>query len=383
MMGSQDRANPGTTGRIVRWEILPGLPGNGPVPKHFHTGHPTPWAEGFVVRFWNADGSEWVGNFEPWWSGCSKLVDWPEANSIAVIAGGNFYLIDARNPDCYSTLGPHPHRPANDIGFDEQRQTIFVAGGYFVYTFDMQRRLLWEKGRGGYINRIVSCRESVLTVEIDPETGEPLETAQIFTGEESVDDRRYLDILFSVLEERPEVESIGPGLSASEIQAVERQFKCMFPPDLRRLLQFAMPIGPKFPNWRDVSGEDLQGRFDWPLDGICFDVEHANFWLPEWGRKPSDPEDRRGRVRRAISQAPRLIPIFAHRYIPVVPHQNGNPVFSVYQTDIIYYGNDLAGYFHNEFGVPLPEWAAKEPRPVQFWDDALNWRDHEEYYEAK
>ena len=48
------------TSRIARWEILPGLPGDGPVPKHFHTGHPTPWAEGFVVRFWNDDGTEWV-----------------------------------------------------------------------------------------------------------------------------------------------------------------------------------------------------------------------------------------------------------------------------------------------------------------------------------
>ena len=63
-----------------------------------------------------------------------------------------------------------------------------------------------------------------------------------------------------------------------------------------------------------------------------------------------------------------------------MPFQNGNPVFSVHQTDIIRYGNDLVGYVHNEFGVPLPDWAAKEPRPIRFWDDAMNWRDHEEYY---
>jgi hypothetical protein len=37
--------------RIERWEILPGLPGEGPDPKHFHLRHPTPWKEGVAVRF--------------------------------------------------------------------------------------------------------------------------------------------------------------------------------------------------------------------------------------------------------------------------------------------------------------------------------------------
>lgn len=47
----------------VGWEVLTGLPGDGPIPYHFHLGHPSPWAEGLVVRFWKADGSSWVGNF--------------------------------------------------------------------------------------------------------------------------------------------------------------------------------------------------------------------------------------------------------------------------------------------------------------------------------
>jgi hypothetical protein len=51
-------------GRIVRWEILKGLPGEGSVPKHFHQGHPTPWMEVIVIRFFNEDGSSWVGNFQ-------------------------------------------------------------------------------------------------------------------------------------------------------------------------------------------------------------------------------------------------------------------------------------------------------------------------------
>jgi hypothetical protein len=52
------------------------------------------------------------------------------------------------------------------------------------------------------------------------------------------------------------------------------------------------------------------------------------------------------------------------RYIPAEPNESRNPVFSVHQTDIIHYGNDLADYFQREFQVPLPDRAAREPRPI-------------------
>jgi hypothetical protein len=31
----------GLDGTVVRWEVLKGLLGEGPLPKHFHMGHPT------------------------------------------------------------------------------------------------------------------------------------------------------------------------------------------------------------------------------------------------------------------------------------------------------------------------------------------------------
>ena len=39
----------GSGSRNVRWEILHGLPGEGPLPRHFHKGHTAPWTEGLVV----------------------------------------------------------------------------------------------------------------------------------------------------------------------------------------------------------------------------------------------------------------------------------------------------------------------------------------------
>jgi hypothetical protein len=190
-------------------------------------------------------------------------------------------------------------------------------------------------------------------------------------------DNAYLETVFATLRSQPHIlERLDPGLTDSEVDAVQRKFGFDFPPDLRAFLQYVLPIGKGFPNWRDDSDANLRYRLDGPLDGIWFDVEQAGwFWLAEWGPKPAEEQARFQIVKSAVASAPRLIPIFVHRYIPAEPNDAGNPVFSVHQTDIIYYGNDLADYFHHEFGVPLPEWAARTPRPIRFWDDALRWRD--------
>lgn len=74
------------------------------------------------------------------------------------------------------------------------------------------------------------------------------------------------------------------GLSDEEVQNIERTFKFVFPPDLKLLLQIALPVSERFPDWR--SGVGVQSMMDWPVEGIMFDVEYNNFWLEEWGQKP-------------------------------------------------------------------------------------------------
>jgi hypothetical protein len=73
-----------------------------------------------------------------------------------------------------------------------------------------------------------------------------------------------------------------------------------------------------------------------------------------------------------MENAPRLIPIFGHRYLPAEPEIAGNPVFSVYQTDIIYYGVDLRRYLSCEFGGLDYALANRdEPRRIRFWADLV------------
>jgi hypothetical protein len=54
-------------------------------------------------------------------------------------------------------------------------------------------------------------------------------------------------------------------------------------------------------------------------------------------------------VRDLAAAAPRLIPVFGHRYLLAEPCQTGNPVLSIYQTDVVVYGADLRCYLLAEF----------------------------------
>ena len=138
--------------------------------------------------------------------------------------------------------------------------------------------------------------------------------------------------------------------------------------DLAELLRYALPSGGRFPNWRDPFSDEIAKSLAWPLDGMCFDIEHDAFWMPEWGERPEPLEQACAIAREAVRSAPVLIPIFGHRYMPATPSRGGNPVFSVHQTDIIFYGYDLPDYLHKEFGVPnpfeVPEWPLPE---IEFW----------------
>jgi hypothetical protein len=179
----------------------------------------------------------------------------------------------------------------------------------------------------------------------------------------------YLDSVVATL--RDKGLAFGTGLSDAEIEAIEGRFSFRFPPDLRLFLQTALPLSPHFPNWRRPSEDALAAQLAWPIEGLCFDSEHNGWWLEVWGEKPPAPNEACRVARLRLAEVPRLIPIYGHRYLPTEPHLPGNPVFSVWQSDIIHYGCDLAGYFTLEFGLPLPDWAAHSPRPIRFWDNFL------------
>ncbi len=162
------------------------------------------------------------------------------------------------------------------------------------------------------------------------------------------------------------------GLTDKEIQNVEREHGFQFPDDLRAFLQTKLPAGSGFPDWRADSPDELREWMDRPRQGIAFDVEHNDFWLPEWGPRPESLNEAMQKANDLIRKAPVLIPIYGHRMMPAEPSSAGNPVFSVHQTDIIYYGYDLLDYLCKEFELSRIKEKHKDElidvREIRFWD---------------
>ncbi len=167
------------------------------------------------------------------------------------------------------------------------------------------------------------------------------------------------------------VEFAAP-LTEAETVTVEERFQFTFPFDLRTFLQTGLPVGRRFPDWRNGDHHELADWLNRPREGVLFDVEHNNFWLDEWGPRPADLESANMIVNKLIDEAPKLIPIYMHRMMSSEPKTAGNPVFSVHQTDIIAYGVDLADYFIHEFMFTeeqMDDWTVPQNfRAIRFWD---------------
>lgn len=162
---------------------------------------------------------------------------------------------------------------------------------------------------------------------------------------------------------------LDDGLSESELRAIEDRFGFSFAPDHRLMLSLALPLeeSGSWPDWRRDADEELRRRLNWPVEGLLFDVEHDALWMPAWGARPPGLADALAVATVALGSAPVLAPLYGHRYVPTEPREDGNPVLSCYQADIIYYGRDLADWFEREFhGVRAP--IALPAGPVPFWD---------------
>jgi hypothetical protein len=116
---------------------------------------------------------------------------------------------------------------------------------------------------------------------------------------------------------------------------------------------------------------DLRDQLGWPVEGALFDVEHNAFWYRSWGQRPAVTSEALRAARQHLSRAPKMIPVCGHRYLPAGRGSYGHPVLSIYQTDIIVYGTDLADYINCEFSRWFISADWTPPPMVPFWSDFL------------
>jgi len=156
------------------------------------------------------------------------------------------------------------------------------------------------------------------------------------------------------------------GYSQEDLDRAQERYGLIFPPDLIALLRDRQPACGY--DWSTESPA-IRKMLQWPFDLLQFDVENG-FWWPDWGERPDTAEARGEILREALARAPQLIPIYAHRFLPGTPCESGNPVFSMYGFDTIYYGSDLADYCEREFDGNR----AADIRPrrhIAFWSDIV------------
>ncbi|GLY64689.1 hypothetical protein [Amycolatopsis taiwanensis] len=180
---------------------------------------------------------------------------------------------------------------------------------------------------------------------------------------------------------------IAPGLTDAEFARIEGEHGFEFADDHRAFLAAGLPMNRPFepepgvihawekpwPEWRGGDPAELRKQLNWPVESILWSVETNGHWVGAWGARPDTPEAAVAVARRLLADVPRMIPIYAHRYLPAGRGTFGHPVLSIWGTDIIYYGTDLADYVNYEFEEPRPEhpedWSPHAT--VSFWRDYL------------
>ena len=163
-----------------------------------------------------------------------------------------------------------------------------------------------------------------------------------------------------------------PGYTAAELQEAQAKWHLRFPPDLVDFLRQRRPfcIGDGFFDWINSPGHEIRQLLSWPFNGVWFDVQYNGVWWPDWGKKPEASAKQLERLKEVFRSVPRLIPVFGRRYVPADPCEAGNPVLSVYQTDVVCYGQNLEDWLRIEFNDGEPP---KGPpiKEILFWSDAV------------
>lgn len=163
------------------------------------------------------------------------------------------------------------------------------------------------------------------------------------------------------------------GLCDEELCWIEHEYEIAFPEELKNFYKEALPISKGFYNWRDKHSENITNIkrvMNLPVQGIMENFEEIE-WSDAWGEEPSDLTERKKVIVNLAFKAPKLIPIFSHRYMAAVECEKP-PIFSIHGTDVIYYAKNIVDYFLDEFITKEHNiFMNHEVSHVSFWSDLL------------
>ena len=163
------------------------------------------------------------------------------------------------------------------------------------------------------------------------------------------------------------------GLKEEEILRIEEIYNIFLPTELKEVLEQVLPIATGFYNWRNFSEKNIQyitQAIERPIKEFYRDAAEI-YWNDDWGEEPRNNKEIEKIVRTKLSHAPKLIPIYTHRYVPMIEGKN-NPVFSIHGVDVICYGKRIDEYFQIEFGEKKQESIEySKIKQVPFWTEVI------------
>jgi hypothetical protein len=147
-----------------RYDILQGLPSYGPMYIPVSENGEQFYSEGFVVRFYRSDGSEWVANFKPGCTHFSLVVDYPDKNRIVVIAKGQGYIMTPDQQTPIETFGVN----IKDGIQTADNQIVLVDDIYLTFIND--KGTVWQSERISWDGiKDLKLQDNVLTgLSYDP-----------------------------------------------------------------------------------------------------------------------------------------------------------------------------------------------------------------------
>ncbi len=164
---------------------------------------------------------------------------------------------------------------------------------------------------------------------------------------------------------------VAEGLTEEETRKIEDIYGFKFPQALADFYSCGVPFWAStvpFPLWKDFNENNVRAikkMIEGPIDWLKQDVK-GGFWLDSWGKRPENEDEALAVFSRVAAKAPKLIPIYSHRYVPVIEGVDDPPVISTVGMDTIIYGRNLSEYLQNEFfggklstdgAVSIPFWS--------------------------
>ncbi|MBP3388064.1 MAG: hypothetical protein J6L23_05950 [Clostridia bacterium] len=183
------------------------------------------------------------------------------------------------------------------------------------------------------------------------------------------------------------LESVGvkfeKGLCERDFKRIKEIYGITFPEVWKRFYKAGLPVSIKkdekklsspmpFPIWNDYSEENVERiktKMKKPYEWLKSDVltsfdSNKPFWLKDWGTLPETKEEAAIRFDELIKTAPVLIPVYSHRYVPMLENIIDPPVISTVGIDTIMYGKNQFDYLQNEFIKPQID-------PIPFWNGII------------